>query len=87
MYDLIPYGILTERLLSLYGWKLSILIEKLRKGQRDATHARVPLPPPPVGSGGVVGVGMGASWAETEAEAMGVAWHGEAGRWPASGHG
>ena len=32
--------ILTERLLSLFGWKLSILIEKLRKGQMSATRAR-----------------------------------------------
>ena len=40
LHALIPYGILTERLLSLFDGKLSILIKKLRKGHRSATRAR-----------------------------------------------
>ena len=65
------YDILTERLLSLFGWKLSILVEKLRKGQRSATRARAAA-----AAGWAMGVGAGTGRAEAEAEAM--AW--QAGR-------
>jgi hypothetical protein len=37
--------ILTKRWLGLYGWILPIYIDKLRKGCRCATRARVPPPP------------------------------------------